>query len=226
MSVTDDQKAGVRAAIAAAMDRSNREIPHFYVIRTIDLQLMMTWLAHANMERTVTRRLLPAAVFIKAVASTLTDVPELNATWNDGRRLSSDINIGFIISLRGGGVMVPSIVHADTQSIDEIMATLNDLIPRARAMRLRSSEFGTATVTVTSLGDGGADEVLGLIYPPQVAIIGFGGIRDRPVAVDGMCTVHPTVRVSVGGDHRATDGLVANRFLSLLDQRLQDPESL
>ena len=216
----------IRQAIASAMSLSHREIPHYYVMRTIDLQQATQWLASTNAQRPVQQRLLPAALFIRAVAATLTNVPELNAIWSDGLQLVEEINVGFIVSLRGGGLMVPAITRADTKSVDEIMKTLNDIIPRARSMRLRSSEFGTATITMTNLGEGGADEVFGLIYPPQVAIVGFGGIRQQPVVMGSDVVVHPVVRVTVGGDHRATDGLTANKFLSILDERLQHPETL
>jgi pyruvate dehydrogenase E2 component (dihydrolipoamide acetyltransferase) len=226
MASPDDLRASVRKAIASAMQRSNREIPHYYVIRTIDVHAMMSWLRRTNAERPIQHRLLSAAVMLKAIAVAVRRVPELNATWDGALRPISAINIGVVISLRGGGLSVPAIVGTDTLTIDEIMVALNDIIPRARAMRLRSSEFGTATIAVTSLGESGADEVLGLIYPPHVAIIGIGGIIERPVAAGGTVVVHPTVRVSVGGDHRATDGLVADRFLCILDELLQHPEAL
>lgn len=205
----------VRQAVAAAMSRSNREIPHYYLVKTIDMSKALAWLAEQNAARSVQKRLLPVTMFIKAVAKALVDVPQLNATWTDDIQLKSEINIGFVVSLRGGGIMVPSINNANTKSIDEIMDVLNDLIPRAREMRLRSSEVGTSTITVTSLGEGGADEVFGIIYPPQVAVVGFGAIND-----------HSIVHVSLGGDHRATDGLTGSKFLMSLNDHLQHPEAL
>jgi pyruvate dehydrogenase E2 component (dihydrolipoamide acetyltransferase) len=82
------------------------------------------------------------------------------------------------------------------------------------------------TITVTNLGDQGADEVTGVIYPPQVALVGFGRIAERPWARDGMVGVRPTVRATLAADHRASDGLVGARFLTTLDRLLQTPEEL
>lgn len=216
----------VRLAVAAAMSRSNREIPHYYLEKKIDMSTALSWLKEVNKERPVRDRLLPAALLIKAVASALDEVPSLNAIWEDGLRLKNEINIGFVVSLRSGGVMVPAISNADLKSIPEIMETLNDLIPRARTMKLRSSEIGSSTVTLTSLGEGGADAVFGVIYPPQVAIIGFGGITEQPWPEKGMLGLRPVITATLAGDHRANDGLTGSRFLTSLNKHLQNPETL
>ncbi|MDX5478033.1 MAG: 2-oxo acid dehydrogenase subunit E2, partial [Cyclobacteriaceae bacterium] len=113
-----------------------------------------------------------------------------------------------------------------SKSIDEIMEAVNDIIPRARAFKLRSSEISQSTFTITSLGDGGAEKVFGLIYPPQVGIVGFGEISDQPFAENGMLGIHPVVDVTLAADHRATDGLVGSKFLAALNRYLQNPESL
>jgi pyruvate dehydrogenase E2 component (dihydrolipoamide acetyltransferase) len=137
-----------------------------------------------------------------------------------------DINIGFVISLRSGGIIVPAIHQADLKTIDEIMEALNDIIPRARALKLRSSELSDSTITLTSIGEGGADLVFGVIYPPQVALVGFGSISEQPFAEAGMLGIRSMVTVTLAGDHRATDGLTGSRFLNALNKNLQNPESL
>lgn len=216
----------VRLAVAAAMSKSNREIPHYYLEKKIDMSTALLWLKEVNKERAVRDRLLPAALLIKAVASALDEVPSLNATWENGLRLKNEINIGFVVSLRSGGVMVPAISNADLKSIPEIMEALNDLIPRARTMKLRSSEIGSSTITLTSLGEGGADAVFGVIYPPQVAVIGFGGITEQPWPEKEMLGVRPVMTATLAGDHRANDGLTGSRFLTSLNKHLQNPEAL
>jgi len=216
----------VRSAVAAAMSRSNREIPHYYLEKKIDLKKALAWMYGKNKELPVQKRLLPAALLIKAVASSLKVVPELNAVWDTDLQLKTEINIGFVVSLRNGGIIVPAIHAADLKSVDEIMENLNDIIPRARALRLRSSELSDSTITITSIGDGGADLVYGIIYPPQVAIIGFGSISEQAFAENGLLGVRPMVRVSLAGDHRASDGLTGSRFLVALNNHLQNPEAL
>lgn len=216
----------IRAAVAAAMSKSNREIPHYYLEKKINITQALVWLKEQNKERKVTSRLLPVVLFIKATAKTLTGFPDLNAVWENGLQPKTSINIGFVVSLRTCGIIVPAISNANLKSIDEIMETLNDIIPRARALKLRSSELSDSTITLTSLGEGGADSVFGVIYPPQVAVIGFGSISEQPFAENGMLGIRSVVSVCLAGDHRATDGLTGSRFLSALDTNLQNPETL
>lgn len=216
----------VRAAVAAAMSRSNREIPHYYLEKKIDLKKALAWMHEKNKELPIQKRILPAALLIKAVACSLKEVPELNAVWETDLQLKPEINIGFVVSLRNGGIIVPAIHAADLKSVDELMESLNDIIPRARALRLRSSELSDSTITITSIGEGGADLVYGLIYPPQVAIIGFGSISEQAFAENGLLGVRPIIQVSLAGDHRATDGLIGSRFLVSLNNVLQNPEAL
>jgi pyruvate dehydrogenase E2 component (dihydrolipoamide acetyltransferase) len=106
------------------------------------------------------------------------------------------------------------------------MHELRDLVGRARAGRLRSSEMADPTLTVTNLGEQGVDLVHGLIYPPQVALVGFGRIAERPWATGGMLGVRPVLTATLAADHRATDGMRGARFLDLVDRLLQEPEQL
>ncbi|MEX2564614.1 MAG: dihydrolipoamide acetyltransferase family protein [Cyclobacteriaceae bacterium] len=216
----------IRAAVAAAMGKSNREIPHYYLEKKIDMTNALAWLKEINSQRPAQKRLLSAALLIKSVAASLEEVPDLNSVWEDELVIKNEINIGFVISLRGGGIVVPSLKNADLKSIDEIMDWLNDIIPRTRSFNLRSSELSDSTVTITSLGEGGADKVFGIVYPPQVAIIGFGNIVEEPVAQNGMIGIHPMLCVTLAGDHRATDGLIGSRFLAAMNKHLQNPDAL
>jgi pyruvate dehydrogenase E2 component (dihydrolipoamide acetyltransferase) len=103
---------------------------------------------------------------------------------------------------------------------------LRDLVQRARAGTLRSSEISDPTITVTNLGESGVSEVFGVIYPPQVALVGFGAITDRPRALDGLLGIRPMMTASLSADHRASDGVSGARFLGALAHLLQEPESL
>ena len=216
----------LRQAVAAAVTTSNREIPHYYLATTVDMQSAMTWLHMHNTAVPIELRLLPTVLYIKAIAKALRDVPDLNATWDKGLRHLDHINVGVVVSLRQVGIIVPTIKDADTKPLDTIMADLNDVIPRARDLRLRSSDVGNATVTLTSLGEGGVDHVYGVIYPPQVAVIGIGGVRRQPIAVNGKVEIRPVVTITMAGDHRATDGLTGSVFLNKVCAYLQQPETL
>jgi pyruvate dehydrogenase E2 component (dihydrolipoamide acetyltransferase) len=106
------------------------------------------------------------------------------------------------------------------------MEALRDLVTRARSGKLRSSEVSDASITVTNLGDQGVDEVFGVIYPPQVALVGFGRIVERPWASEGLLGVRPVVRATLSADHRVSDGHEGARFLAVIERLLNAPETL
>ena len=219
--------AEMRRAIAAAMTRSKREVPHYYLSSTIDMGAALDWLAAYNAPRPPDQRMLPAVLMLKAAALALRKVPGLNGFWQgDGFQPAAGVHIGWAISLRGGGLVAPAIHDVDRLALPDLMARLRDLVARARTGGLRSSELMDATATITSLGERGADAVTGVIYPPQVAILGFGRVRERPWVVDGQIAVRPLVEVSLAADHRASDGHAGGLLLSALENALQEPEQL
>jgi pyruvate dehydrogenase E2 component (dihydrolipoamide acetyltransferase) len=218
---------GMRRAIAAAMARSNREIPHYYLETQIDMHRALDWLQAENLKRSVKDRLLPAVLLIRAVALALKDVPGLNGFWiDDHLEIKQSVNIGFAIAIRGGGLITPAIMDADKKTLDELMSALSDLISRAREGHLRSSEMSEGTITITNLGDLGVETIFGVIYPPQVALVGFGRIQERPWAANGMLGVRPVLTATLSGDHRATDGRRGAQFLEALNRYFQEPEKL
>ena len=219
--------ARMRQSIAAAMARSKREIPHYYVAHTIDLHRALVWLAEENARRPVTERLLYGVLLIKAVALALHEVPELNGVWRGDRvEPSAAVHVGVAISLRGGGLVAPALHDVDRQPLGALMGAFRDLVQRARGGSLRSSELSDATITVTSLGEQGVESVLGIVYPPQVAIVGFGRIVERPWVVDGAVGPRPVVTATLSADHRVSDGHRGGLFLAAVERLLQSPERL
>ncbi len=222
-----DWHAQMRMAIAAAMSRSKREIPHYYLATDIDVTAVSNWLETENLKRSVTERLLPVVPFMKAVALALREVPELNGFWIDGAsRPSAAVHLGMAIAMRGGGLVAPAIHDADRKSLDQLMADLRDLITRVRSGRLRSSEMSDPTVTFTNLGEQDVEGVFGVIYPPQVAIVGLGKITERPWVEGGAVVVRKVATATLAADHRASDGHRGGLFLAALDRLLQEPERL
>ncbi|MFJ7904712.1 dihydrolipoamide acetyltransferase family protein [Streptomyces sp. NPDC096198] len=223
----EDRTDPMRRAIADLMSRSKREIPHYYLSTTIDLAAAEDWLRRINRTRAPTDRLVPAALLLKAAAVAAREVPALNGYWqNGGFAPASEINLGIAVSLRQGGLLAPVIHNADTLPPDALMSRLKELVQRARRGRLRGTETAGATLTVTSLGDQGVEAVFGVIHPPQVALVGFGAVVERPWAVGGMLGVRPVVTATLAADHRATDGAVGARYLTAVDRLLQRPEEL
>jgi pyruvate dehydrogenase E2 component (dihydrolipoamide acetyltransferase) len=219
--------AAMRRVIAAAMARSKREIPHYYLSTTIDMRRSLDWLAAENAKRPVTKRLLYSVLLIRAVALALRSTPELNGFWiDDGFKLADGIHVGVAISLRQGGLINPAIHDVDKKNLDELMENMLDLVNRARTGHLRSSELSDGTITVTNLGEQGVETVFGVIYPPQVALVGFGKIIERPFATNGLLGVRPMIDATVAADHRVSDGHRGGRFLIAIDKLLQEPEKL
>jgi pyruvate dehydrogenase E2 component (dihydrolipoamide acetyltransferase) len=222
-----ERGAAMRASIAAAMSRSKREIPHYYLADEINLDTAQSWLTEQNAGRPITERLLMAVLQLKAVALATNKFAEFNGFWRDDHfEAANGCHVGVAISLRGGGLVAPAIHDVGEKPLGELMEDLTDLVARARAGSLRSSEMSDPTITVTNLGEKGVDSVFGVIYPQQVAIVGFGRPAQRVVVVDGGIRVATTVHASLAADHRASDGARGALFLTEINRLLQQPAEL
>jgi pyruvate dehydrogenase E2 component (dihydrolipoamide acetyltransferase) len=222
-----DRLTRMRQTIAAAMSRSKREVPHYYLSTTIDMHRAMTWLTEENQKRPVTERLLYGVLLLKAVALALREVPELNAFWDTNHVVpSKEIHVGVAISLRQGGLIAPALHDTDRQTLSDLMGQFRDLVNRTRSGALRSSELSDPTITVTSLGEQGVETVFPIIYPPQVAIVGFGKVVERPWVVAGQVVPRPVITATLSADHRVSDGHRGGLFLAAVDRLLQEPSKL
>ena len=222
-----DRNAAMRSAIAQLMARSKREVPHYYLAEDVDLSTARAFLERRNLELPVAERLLPAALLAKATALAVREVPELNGFWTDGAfQPASGMHLGFAVALRGGGLIAPAIHDADERSLTDLMGAIRDLVRRARAGTLRASEMSDPTLTLTNLGERGARAVYGVIYPPQVALVGFGRIAERPWAEGGMLAARPVTTATLAADHRQSDGATGGRLLTAIARNLQRPEEL
>ncbi len=224
---TEIKKDTMRDAIAKAMSLSNKEIPHYYLSTTINMTPALNWLEEINKQRSIAQRILPAALLIKACVKALESVPELNGFWIDNaHQISKEINPGIAIALRQGGLITPALLDTANLNLDETMQKLGDLIKRTRAGKLKSSELTRQSITITNLGDLGVEEVFGVIYPPQIALIGLGKIHEIPWAHEDSISVRKVIKATIAGDHRATDGRVGALFLDKFDKILQNPQEL
>lgn len=226
-SEAQDRLASLRRAIGSLMTRSKNTIPHYYLSTTLDLRAAIGWMQQVNEQRPVASRLVPSALLLKATALAAREVPEVNGFFTDGAfRPSSSVHLGVAVALRHGGLVAPAIHDADTLAVDVLMQQLRDLVSRARAGRLQRSEMADPTLTVTNLGDLGVEVVYGVIYPPQVAMVGLGKVVEQPWAHEGMLGVRPAVTATLSADHRVSDGLRGGRFLARINELLQKPEEL
>jgi pyruvate dehydrogenase E2 component (dihydrolipoamide acetyltransferase) len=219
--------AEMRRAIAAAMTRAKREIPHYYLCHEIDLQAAQDRLAALNAARTPDRRLLMGALLIHATVRALAKVPELNGRYEaEPFGAAASVHCGMAVAMRGGGLIAPAILDADAKDPDMIMEAMRDIVARTRAGRLRNSEITQGTITVSSLGETGVDALFGVIYPPQVALVGFGAPRVKPMLHGASIAPRLAVTVSLAADHRVSDGRRGALFLAEIDRLLQEPETL
>lgn len=219
--------SGMRQAIAKAMSRSNAEIPHYYLSTSINMTPALHWLEELNKNRSINERILPAALLIRAVVFSLKEVPQLNGFWrDDAPQMDEQINPGIAIALRKEGLITPALLNAGEMNLHSTMQALGDLITRTRSGKLRNTEITQQTITITNLGDLGVESVFGVIYPPQVALVGLGRIMDAPWAEGDTLSVRKVMQATLAGDHRATDGRVGAQFLDKLNQILQTPEKL
>ena len=221
------QAGGMRAAIATAMSRSKREIPHYYLSLTKDVTGAVDWLAARNASVPVTERLLFTALLIKAVALTCRDVQGFSGFYRDGRyEPGPSVHVGVAVALRGGGLVAPAIMDTADKPLSALMEEFRQLVMRARGGRLRASELAAPSIIVTSLGDADVDAVFPIIQPPQVAIVGSGAVSSRPWVVDGKVEPRQLIVLSLGADHRVTDGRLGAQFLAGIAERLAAPGKL
>ena len=221
------EMTGMRQAIAAAMSRSKREIPHYYLAHTVDVSKAEAFIANFNATCPPEDRLLLGAVFIKAVAKAVEKYPEFNGYYTEGHFQHCEaVNIGMVINIRGGGLVAPAIHNMENRNLGETMSAMHDLVARARSGGLKSSELSGSTITVSSLGSRGVETIYGVIFPPQVAIIGFGTPTERPWVVDGKLEARQSVVLTLAADHRVSDGHRGALFLNKIEKLLQNPETL
>ncbi|MGE5721086.1 MAG: 2-oxo acid dehydrogenase subunit E2, partial [Sphingomonadales bacterium] len=198
----------------------------YYLTHSFDVTASVEAVDEYNASQPPQDRILLGALLIKAVALALRDYPEFNGFYDQGFRPSEAIHVGVAIAIRGGGLAAPAIHDVDRLALPELMSRMRDLIARVRAGKFRSSEISDPTVTVSSLGDRGVESLLPIIYPPQVAIIGFGTPAPRPWIIENRVGIRSAVTVSLGADHRASDGHKGALLLQRIAHLLQSPGEL
>lgn len=217
----------MRRVIAKAMSRSKREIPHYYLSMQCCFSSARSWLEMHNASVAIEQRLLPPALLLKAVALAARALPEFNGFYKDDEfQPAAHVHAGMAIAMRGGRLVAPAILDADSKALSVIMSELRDLTTRVRSGHMRAAELALSTITITSLAEEGVDLIVPAIYPPQVAIVGCGSIVERPWVVAGVVQPAPVVSITLAADHRVTDGRAGARFLRHVHDSLQSPQTL
>ena len=222
-----DLRTAIRNTVAAAMSRSKREIPHYYLAQDIDVSTLLSFVESWNQAHSVADRILPALLYYKSIGIAAREFQPMNGLFANGEfQPAAAVNLGVAISLRSGGLMAPCLIDMAGKPAVELMRELKDLVLRTRKGGLRASELSMGTITVSNLGDHGVDFLAGVIYPPQVALVGIGSMRERAWVVEGALQVRRIVNFSLAADHRASDGHTGALFLRRIEELMESPEKL
>lgn len=226
-SLTPSAGPTIRDTIARVMARSKKEIPHYYLKNQVSLDPMMKWIDEKNMGLPAEDRLMIPVVLFKAIILGLKENPLMNGSYINGIFVPNEIiNLGITIAKKTGGVLVPAILEAQKMSLIELNKAFLDLLERTFKGQLKNRELTDGSITVTNVGDLGGDEVFGIIFPPQVALVGLGRMRKVPVVQGEFVRPGFVIDITLSADHRVTDGLNGSRFLTRIEQLLMDPVQL
>ena len=213
----------MRQTIARRMAQSKREAPHYYLTLDIDMTEAVRFRAQVNAALGESGKVSINDLLILAATRALGRHPRFNSWWvEDQLQLHGQINIGVAIALEEG-LIAPAILDCGAKALSQIARESRDLAERARGGFLRPEEYASATFTITNLGAYGVDALIGIINPPQTAILGVGAVRERAVVREGQVAVRSIMTVALSADHRATDGAEGARFLQTLREYLEAP---
>lgn len=212
---------GMRRAIARRLVESKQQVPHFYLTAHCRVDALVALRRTVN-EATGGRLSLNDYV-VKAAASALVAVPELNATWTeDAVHRHQDVDIAVAVALEDG-LMTPIVSDVASRSVSSVGAAVRDLAERARGGRLRPAELGAGTFSVSNLGMYGVDEAAAIINPPHAGILAVGAVTEQPVVQDGALVVGSVMSVTLSADHRVVDGATGARWLAAFRQLVEEP---
>ncbi|HEV7702971.1 MAG TPA: dihydrolipoamide acetyltransferase family protein [Gemmatimonadaceae bacterium] len=212
----------IRKTIARRLAESNGPIPTFFLTADFDLtsvRELRTRMIALGDEFKISYN----DIILKAVATALSQHPEVNAHWlGDRIRHHHRVHLGMAVAVEDG-LITPIIADADQKRISEIARDSRELAKRARERKLAPEEYTGATATVSNLGMFGIDEFTAIINPPEVAIFAIGAVGELPVVVDGALAVRTRVRITMSCDHRAVDGATGARFMQTLRRLIENP---
>ncbi|HLR01375.1 MAG TPA: dihydrolipoamide acetyltransferase family protein [Virgibacillus sp.] len=214
---------GVRKVIADNMVKSTTEIPHAWMTVEVDVTELV---AYRNAIKDEFKQkegfsLTFFAFFVKSVARSLKEYPQLNSMWAGDKIIQKkDINLSIAVA-KEDQLYVPVINHADEKSIKGIAKDITELATKARSGKLTTSDMQGGTFTVNNTGSFGSIHSMGVINHPQAAILQVESIVKRPMIVDGMFAARDMVNLSLSLDHRILDGLVCGKFLQSVKSNLE-----
>jgi len=213
----------MRQAIARRMSQSKREAPHYYLLVDIDMTDAQAFRAQANAALSPDERISVNDLIVRACALALRAYPEFNVTAEGDQMTRHDVqNVCIAIAL-DDGLIAPAVLDAGNKRLATIAREAKDLVGRAKGGSLRPDEITAGTFCITNLGAYGIETLIGIIQPPQTAILGVGSITQQPAVRAGEIVARELMKVALSADHRVTDGAQGAQFLAEIKRLLEQP---
>lgn len=215
----------LRAAIGRRMAESTQQAPHFYVTHEYDVGALIDRRKEINALLSEDDKLSVNDFIIRAVALTLLEFPNLNASLdlkNNALIYHGEINIGVAVAVENGLLTVVN-RNTDQKSVHQISSELKVTVNRARDGKVRPEDIEGSTFTVSNMGMYDVDQFTAIINPPEAAILAVGSARQVPVVTNGEIKIGIRMRATLSIDHRISDGAEGARFLQALAKYIEEP---
>ena len=219
---------GLRRRIAENMQEAKRRIPHFTLVEEYDVTSLEQTRAMMNADRGQNPKLTMLPFLIAAMARTLADYPQINATYDDDAQLITRhgaVHMG-MATQTPNGLMVPVIRNAERRTLWDIAGEILRLSDAARTGKAARDELSGSTITISSLGPMGGITSTPVINRPEVAIVAVNKVEEKPVVVDGELEIRKRMNLSLSCDHRVVDGWDAANFMQDLKKLVENPLKL
>lgn len=215
----------MRRTIAQRLSYSFREIPHFYLSLSANMENAVM-LKESVEEKFPERKFTYTDLIIKTVAKALERFPKVNSSYQEDRIVAySQKNISLAIST-DEGLITPTMIDPGALSLADISAYSKDIAQKARAGKMSIREIEPAAITISNLGMFGIEDFNAIINPPQSSILAVGAIKkELKMRDDRVCEV-PYMKLTLSVDHRIIDGVLAAKFLNYIKECLENPELL
>jgi pyruvate dehydrogenase E2 component (dihydrolipoamide acetyltransferase) len=219
-----------RQIIAERLTQSLHERAHIYLTIPVEMGAVLDYCQKPSTDFGAPPGSSPLSVsdlVVKAVAVCLSEYPWVNSTLVEKEvHLHSSVNIGFAVSAEDGTLVVPVLHGVERLSLAEIANTRRQLVQKATKRRLTPDEMLGSTFTISNLGMYGVEQFTAIINPPETGILAVGAITEEPRVIQGCLFVRPTMRVTLGVDHRVVDGAQAAQFVHRFKTLLEQPQLL
>ena len=219
---------GLRRKIAERLSVASSRIPHITYVDEIDmtkLEELRNSMATAYPDHP---RLTVLPFLMRAIARSLADQPQLNATFDDEAEVLTtfaSVHIG-IATQTPNGLIVPVVRDVDAMDLWRTAAELARVTTEARNGTAQRSELSGSTITITSLGALGGLVTTPIINHPEVAIIGVNKMQTRPMWDGNAFVPRRMMNLSSSFDHRIVDGWDAATFVQRIKALLEEPSLL